>query len=143
MIGVEYMVTPKLYETLPEEERKLWHSHVYEVKSGMLVMPQPATSITPSVAWETAEKSEMYDVIGLYGKTYHFWQVDRGDVVPMGHPELMLSFTQDADVSPDARKKWESRDANYKVDSSAKAKQREDIPVPETHPDADEAWKKS
>src|SRR3954467_2065430 len=26
------MITPKLFETLPEEERKLWHSHEYEVR---------------------------------------------------------------------------------------------------------------
>ena len=31
MIGVEYMITPKLYDTLDQEERKLWHSHEYEV----------------------------------------------------------------------------------------------------------------
>jgi hypothetical protein len=39
LIGVEYMITPVLYETLSQEERRLWHSHVYEVKSGMLIMP--------------------------------------------------------------------------------------------------------
>ena len=38
LIGIEYMVTPRIYETLDQEERKLWHSHVFEVKSGMLVM---------------------------------------------------------------------------------------------------------
>ena len=31
LIGVEYMITPKLYETFGPEERKLWHSHDYEV----------------------------------------------------------------------------------------------------------------
>jgi hypothetical protein len=31
LIGVEYMITKRLYEALPEEERKLWHSHEYEV----------------------------------------------------------------------------------------------------------------
>ena len=122
------------FGTLPDEERKLWHSHVYEVKSGMLVMPQPGTSITPSAAWEAAETSEMEQVIELYGKTYHFWQVDRGDVVPMGHPELMLSFTEDSKVSAEAKSKWEARDRNFKVNSEQKAKNREGIPVPETHP---------
>ena len=34
LIGVEYMITRDLYEKLPEEERRLWHSHVFEVKSG-------------------------------------------------------------------------------------------------------------
>jgi len=31
LIGVEYMITPKLYDTLDQEEKKLWHSHEYEV----------------------------------------------------------------------------------------------------------------
>lgn len=41
LIGVEYMISPRVYETLPKEERQLWHSHQYEIKSGMLVMPAP------------------------------------------------------------------------------------------------------
>ncbi|KAF8902298.1 hypothetical protein CPB85DRAFT_1321905 [Mucidula mucida] len=74
LIGIEYMVTPRLYSTLPPEERKLWHSHKYEVKSGMLVMPAP--QLVPDAAWEIAETKEMEQVIGLYGKTYHLWQTD-------------------------------------------------------------------
>ena len=87
------MITPTLYETLDAEERALWHSHVFEVKSGMLIMPGPAALPTP--AWEVAETKEMEEVIGLYGKTYHFWQVDRGDRLPLGNPELMMSFTKE------------------------------------------------
>jgi len=33
LIGVEYMITPRLYETLDEEEKKLWHSHDFEVST--------------------------------------------------------------------------------------------------------------
>ncbi|KKY18909.1 putative disulfide isomerase [Phaeomoniella chlamydospora] len=133
-----YAEDPSRFETLPEEERKLWHSHVFEVKSGMLVMPQPSTSITPTAAWEAAETKEMEQVIGLYGKTYHFWQVDRGDVVPFGHPSLMLSFTEEGKVNEEARRKWAARDQNYKVSSEHKAQERAYIAEPQIHPDADE-----
>lgn len=61
------MITPKLYETLEPEERNLWHSHVFEVKSGMLIMPQPS-ALVPQAAWEKAETAEMEDVVELYGK---------------------------------------------------------------------------
>lgn len=66
LIGVEYMVSPKVFETLPEDEKKLWHSHVYEVKSGILIMPAPNT--VPDLLWEKAETKEMEAVIGWYGK---------------------------------------------------------------------------
>lgn len=59
-------------------------------------MPNPNV---PNAVWEIAETEEMKEVIGLYGKTYHFWQVDRGDKLPFGKPELMMSFTKDEQVS--------------------------------------------
>lgn len=40
LIGIEYIISEKLFQTLPEEEKKLWHSHVYEVKSGVLITPR-------------------------------------------------------------------------------------------------------
>lgn len=86
------MISPRVYATLDEDERHLWHSHVYEVKSGMLIMPTPA--ITPSSVWEQAEVREMEDVIGLYGKTFHFWQIDRGDKLPLGMPKLMMRLVR-------------------------------------------------
>ncbi|PYI08966.1 DUF1264-domain-containing protein, partial [Aspergillus sclerotiicarbonarius CBS 121057] len=88
LIGIEYMITPKLFSTLPPEEKSLWHTHIYEVRSGMLIMPKPSpssshttpspSSLVPDTAWEAAETAEMRDILPLYGKTYHFWQVDRG-----------------------------------------------------------------
>lgn len=56
LIGIEYMISPRLYETLDQEERLLWHSHVFEVKSGMLIMPQQSL---PSAVWEQAENKEV------------------------------------------------------------------------------------
>jgi hypothetical protein len=115
------MITPKLYVTLHKEERRLWHSHEFEVRqsclsatyqnspvvgrllidkkqvrSGMLIMLNPNV---PNAIWETAETEEMKEVTRLYGKTYHFWQVDRGDKLPLGRPELMMSFTKDEQVN--------------------------------------------
>jgi hypothetical protein len=40
----------------------------------------------------------MKKVIGLYGKIYHFWKVDRGDTLPLKKPELM-SFIKAKQVS--------------------------------------------
>ncbi len=61
------MISGKLYATLDEEEKKLWHSHIFEVKSGMVVMPAPNT--VPQMIWEKAERAELEQLITLYGKT--------------------------------------------------------------------------
>ena len=141
LIGVEYMITPKLYRTLDAEERKLWHSHVFEVKSGMLIMPGP--SALPTDAWELAETKEMEEVIGLYGKTYHLWQTDRGDKLPLGKPELMMSFTQEGQCPPPGFKEVVGeRDGRYQIDHEQKARKREYIKEPEIHEDADSMWQR-
>jgi hypothetical protein len=46
MIGIEYVITEKLFETLPMEERRYWHSHKHEVESGMLKLGMK--SLVPS-----------------------------------------------------------------------------------------------
>lgn len=139
LIGIEYMVTPKLYETLPAEERKLWHSHVFEVKSGMLIMPGP-TMPGMVQAWEAAETQEMKHVIELYGKIYHLWQTDRGDALPLGEPNLMTSFTGSGQF--DFEKHVGERDKRFGVDHKHKAELRKDISEPQIHGDADSAWKR-
>ncbi|KAL0570934.1 hypothetical protein V5O48_011018 [Marasmius crinis-equi] len=137
LIGIEYMITPKLYDTLPQEERRYWHSHVFEVKSGMLIMPQP--TLVPTSAWEVAETKEMEDVIHLYGKVYHLWQTDRGHKVPLGGPQLMTSFT--ASDQFDFEKEVGKRDEKFGSDWRRKEEIRKDIEEPKVHPDADHAWK--
>ncbi|KAI1114999.1 DUF1264-domain-containing protein [Nemania sp. NC0429] len=138
IIGIEYMITPKLYEGLPAEERRLWHSHVYEVKSGMLTMPGP-TAPGLQQAWEAAETREMRHVIGLYGKVYHLWQTDRGDALPLGEPKLMTSFTADGQLDFDEA--VGERDRRFGTDWRRKKELRKDIEDPRIHEDADVAWK--
>lgn len=126
------MITPKLYETLDQEERKLWHSHVFEVKSGMLIMPQPSTSLVPQAAWEKAETKEMEDVVELYGKVYHLWQVDKGHKLPLGEPQLMTSFTETGQI--DFEKVVKERDQRFGTSFEGKKKARKYIPEPKIHP---------
>ena len=139
LIGIEYMVTDKLYAELPEEERKYWHSHVFEVKSGMLIMPGP-TAPGMQQAWEAAETEEMKEVVHLYGKVYHLWQTDRGDKLPLGEPKLMTSFTAEGQF--DFEKHVGDRDKRFGSDWKKKKELRKNIEVPEIHPDADQTWKR-
>lgn len=139
LIGIEYMVTPKLYAELPDDERKYWHSHVFEVKSGMLIMPGP-TAPGLQQAWEAAETEEMKEVVHLYGKVYHLWQTDRGDKLPLGEPKLMTSFTGEGQF--DFEKHVGERDQRFGSDWNRKKELRKNVEVPEIHPDADQAWKR-
>lgn len=140
IIGVEYMISATLYKTLDADERQLWHSHVFEVKSGMLIMPGPDG--LPTGVWEEAETREMEDVVGLYGKTYHFWQVDRGDKLPLGQPQLMMSLTEEGQY-PGFKDMVGDRDRRFGVESDVKKEKRGYIAEPEIHPHADSMWKKS
>jgi hypothetical protein len=45
-VGIEYVITEKLFENLPMEERRYWHSHKHEVESGMLKLGMK--SLVPS-----------------------------------------------------------------------------------------------
>jgi len=131
LIGVEYMISAAVYKTLDAEERRLWHSHVFEVKSGMLIMPGP--NGLPTGIWEAAETKEMEQVVGLYGKTYHFWQVDRGDKLPLGPAQLMMSFT-DYEQFPQFREVVGDRDRRYGVSHEQKREKRRGIEEPDIHP---------
>lgn len=139
LIGIEYMITPRLYETLDQTERRLWHSHVFEVKSGMLVLPQPSVFV-PQAAWDKAETAEMADVVNLYGKVYHLWQVDRGDQLPLGEPQLMTSFTA-AEQLPGFEKIMDERDKRFPgCDWRKKREMRAAIEEPKTHPGECLVW---
>ncbi|MCO5590303.1 hypothetical protein L7F22_044272 [Adiantum nelumboides] len=137
LIGIEYMIKPHLYKNLDEEERKLWHSHIYEVKSGMLIMPKP--DIIPDSIWEIGENKEMEEVIILYGKVFHLWQTDRGDKLPLGIPQLMTSFTKEEQLPSHI---LQERDQRFHVSSEEKKDKRSYIVEPEIHDDADSAWRR-
>ncbi|KAJ9135969.1 hypothetical protein P3X46_033087 [Hevea brasiliensis] len=82
LIGVEYIVSDKAFESLPPEEQKLWYYHAYEVKSGLLVHPKFP---------EMLVKPELENLAKTYGKFWCTWQIDRGDMLPLGAPALMMS----------------------------------------------------
>ncbi|XAR59286.1 hypothetical protein NMG60_11015059 [Bertholletia excelsa] len=82
LIGVQYIISDRIFETLPLEEQKLWHSLEHEIKSGLWVNPRVP---------EMVVKPELENLAKCYGKFWCTWQVDRGDRLPMGPPSLMVS----------------------------------------------------
>lgn len=119
LTGIEYIVSEKLFETLPEDERRYWHPHNGEILSGQLVAPG-----IPAVA----EKALMKDKMNSYGKTWHVWRTgaggQAGDKLPLGPPMLAWSFNRDGEAKPGL---VEHRDKKMDVDSAEKRRQRAEL----------------
>jgi hypothetical protein len=118
MIGIEYVISERMLSQLPEEERALWHSHGYEVKSGMLH------------AFGLSQEEELALVkrlAGTYGKTWHTWQTDQGQELPTGRPDLMMSFTRDGQARPELLSR---RDKALGLSTEELKRQREGLEAP-------------
>ncbi|WP_128548395.1 OBAP family protein [Larkinella soli] len=127
LMGVEYIISEKLFRTLPADEKKLWHSHRYEVKSGTLIAPGLP---------EVAEHELMELTVNTYGKTWHTWHTDQNLTLPYGSPALMMGFTRDGLIDPRIVKE---RDQRFKVSSEENRRKRSDILAHPTVPGAD-SW---
>jgi hypothetical protein len=127
LIGVEYILSEKLFKTLPEEEKKLWHSHQYEVKSGTLIAP----GLPPA-----AEHEVMKKIVTTYGKVWHLWDVKHYDL-PIGIPALMMAFTSDGQMDAELVK---NRDSRFNVSTAERSQKRADIPMTAVLEGAD-SWK--
>lgn len=129
IMGIEYIISAKLFKTLPKKEKMLWHSHRYEVKSGELIAPGLP---------EKAEHELMEKIVSTYGKTIHTWHTDQDKTLPIGIPMLMMGFTKDGQM--DARL-LADRDKRFHVSTAEKKRERADIPLPKPDPDAN-SWEK-
>jgi len=128
LVGIEYIVSARVFKALPEAEKKLWHSHRFEVMSGQLVAPGLK---------DAEEKSLMQALLPTYGKTWQTWQVDRDAQVPMGIPQLLMGFTADGQVDP---KLVAGRDRALGIATAAKKAARADLAAGPVEPGAD-AWR--
>ncbi|MES2820288.1 MAG: OBAP family protein [Pseudomonadota bacterium] len=127
LMGIEYILSARVFETLPAAEKGFWHSHVYEVKSGQLVAPGIP---------EMAEHALMEQLVGTYGKTWHTWHTDQALALPLGIPQLMMSFVADGQLQPE---RLNERNQRLGIDARDKAQKRAVISAPPIDPLAD-AW---
>ncbi len=126
LIGIEYIISEERFRGLPEDEKRLWHSHHHEVKSGILVAPGIP---------DLAEHAYFRDLVTTYGKTFHTWQYDRDDF-PYGIPQLMMGFTEDGQADEPMIR---DRDRRLGVCTARKRQNRADIPDPAVVPGAN-SW---
>ena len=127
LIGVEYIVSEQLFRALPEEEKRLWHGHLYEVKSGELAAPGLP-------AW--AELELMEKIKRSYGKIWHTWDTAQHKALPLGIPKLMMSFTEEGQLDPAL---LAERDRLLRI-SSAQNRERRAKLADEPMPDGADTW---
>ncbi|KAL2931004.1 Oil body-associated protein 2A [Bienertia sinuspersici] len=126
---IEYIISEKIFQALPPDEQKLWHSHTFEIKEGLWINPRVPGLI---------ENSELQTFAKSYGKFWCTWQVDRGDKLPLGAPSLMMAPQAENTVSKELVKK---RDEKYQISSDTLISSRSNIEPPEILNSFADHWK--
>lgn len=119
LIGVEYLISENKFKELPEVEKPYWHSHKFEVESGVL-MQMNAQGIEGPVP-EEQERSMMSLIHKTFGKVIHTWNIDQHPHLPLGPPSLMMSYTKPEMLDRDLIKK---RDLERNVNTQERSKIR-------------------
>ncbi|CAN7013581.1 unnamed protein product [Brassica rapa subsp. trilocularis] len=116
-LGIEYIVSEKLFESVSPEEQKLWHSHDYKIQMALLVTPRIP---------ELVAKPELKNLAKSNGKFWCTWQIDRGDRLPLGVPSLMVS-PQDVNLGRIKPKLVKKRDEEHGISTESLKPSREGI----------------
>ena len=110
LIGVEYIVSDRIYRELPDAEKKYWHPHTYEVLAGGLIAP----SMKPD-----DEQAFMKALLTTWGKTWHTWPDPR---TPRAHGRAALDVGGHG-RRPDRRRSGRQRATNSSSVSAARIRE--------------------
>jgi hypothetical protein len=118
LIGIEYIISERLFETLPAAEQESWHPHNFEILSGQLSAPGLP---------EVAERAFLKELMNSYGKTWHTWHTGRhdgepGDRLPLGEAKLMWSFNRDGEADESLKSNFLQ---NMEIDEKEKRRKRQ------------------
>ena len=117
LTGIEYIISERMFEKLPRDERRYWHPHNGEILSGQLIAPGLP---------QMAETALMRGKMNSYGKTWHVWDTGgpgrEGQALPFGDPRLAWSFNRDGEANPCL---LQARDARMGVKTTLKRRARE------------------
>ncbi|KAF8927319.1 hypothetical protein BGZ52_004612 [Haplosporangium bisporale] len=125
LMGVEYIISEKLFNTLDANEKKYWHSHKYEIESGILV--QVSMTLVPEMVSRNEEHTQLKTLVNTYGKIWQLWPVnDQGECkhVPTGPAQLLMAFTEGGQVN---KALLDKRDKDMGISTEEKHKERVEI----------------
>jgi hypothetical protein len=119
LIGIEYIISERLFDALPPEEKGYWHPHNFEILSGQLIAPGLP---------DAAERAYLETLMNSYGKTWHTWHTGRhdgrgepGHPLPYGDPMLMWSFNREGECDEHLK---QDRDTKMGLDPEHKKRDR-------------------
>jgi hypothetical protein len=119
MMGIEYIISARLYDGLRGPEKAYWHPHNFEVLSGQLRLPGVPAA---------AEKAALRGKINSYGKTWHTWMTGMygrpADDLPLGPARLQWSFNRDGEAVPGM---IDARDRRMDLNTGQARTQRQDL----------------
>jgi hypothetical protein len=119
LTGIEYIISERLFDQLPPDEKPYWHPHNGEILSGQLVAPGLPRA---------AENALMRTKINSYGKTWHTWMTREGEQpgqsLPLGPPKLAWSFNREGEAQPGL---VEARDRRMHVSTADAREARADM----------------
>ena len=125
LVGIEYIVSERIFDSFGEGEREYWHPHNYEILSGMLVMPGLPAPM---------EKEMLAGKMNSYGKTWHTWQsgslLAPGVPLPLEEAMLAWSYNADGEIAPAM---LAERDRRMGIDTAKERADRADL-VDLAHP---------
>jgi hypothetical protein len=135
LLGVEYIVSHEQYKNLPDDEKKFWHPHTYEVLAGGLIAPEMSAA---------EEMSFMRQILTTWGKTWHTWP-DPATSVPIGEPLLMWALSGDGQVDDEVVRQ---RDGRFQVSISEIRRRRTraiglevpNVPFPKSNNEIGRQW---
>lgn len=113
VIGIEYIISERLYDELPSEEKQLWHPHRFEVESGLLAALGQQSNLQVANEYKTT-----------WGKAVYTWP-DPNTRIPTGQPRVMAPPTQLAQVD---EQRIRERDADLNINTATIASQRQPPP---------------
>jgi predicted lipoprotein with Yx(FWY)xxD motif len=90
LVGLNYILNATIFNTLPDNEKKLWHSNEFQIKNGLLILVEKNS---------TKENEYMKMLVDTYGKAISIWDTELMESVPLGTPKLLMTLTKEGEVS--------------------------------------------
>ncbi|KAF7791315.1 hypothetical protein EIP86_002329 [Pleurotus ostreatoroseus] len=111
-----------IYDSGEPDARLIGIEYIVSEKASNGVLQLEVKNTIPTAATDVAEQPAMLELQQTYGKTIHTWAYDLYPELPLGPPNLMMSYTADGQGPPPEILR--ARDERVGMDTEAKKRLR-------------------